>query len=225
MLKFIAALVVLSLSSCTSKNIVPEENKAAIHRLLEGNQRYRENDPLHPDQTSARKREIYGEQHPFAVIVSCSDSRVPPELVFDQGLGGLFVIRTAGHALGDFEMASIEYAVEHLHVKDVFVLGHEGCGAIKAFIDHKGKALPGHLGHLVNYISEEPEEIALMEKGECTLEDATIANIKHAVHMIANSKPLLREKVSNRQLNVYGAYYYLVNGQVVMTCKTSADNL
>jgi carbonic anhydrase len=225
MWKVFWVLMVFYLFSCTAKNIVPEEKKAAIHRLLEGNQRYLENDPSHPDQSRARKKEIYGEQHPFAVIVSCSDSRVPPELVFDQGLGGLFVIRTAGHALGDFEMASIEYAVEHLHVKDVFVLGHEGCGAIGAYLNNQGKTLPGHLGHLVKYISEEPEEIALMEKGDCTLEEATLANIKHAVHMIANSKPLLKEKVSNRELNVYGAYYYMGNGRVVMTCKTSADNL
>src|SRR5690606_30463250 len=100
---------------CTQqqKNTVENDNsKAPLERLIEGNKRFQENHPIHPDQTLDRLRELENGQHPFAVIVSCSDSRVPPELIFDQGLGDLFVIRNAGNIISDYELGSIEYAVE-----------------------------------------------------------------------------------------------------------------
>lgn len=107
----------------------------ALARLREGNARYVKGRLKHPDSAPKRRTEIAGTQKPFAVILGCADSRVPPELVFDQGLGDLFVVRTAGQAIGDIELASIEYAVEHLGARFILVLGHERCGAVKATVE------------------------------------------------------------------------------------------
>lgn len=99
--------------SCTNQPQIIGENHSIspLERLIEGNKRFQENHPIHPDQTLERLRELQKGQHPFAVIISCSDSRVPPELIFDQGLGDLFVIRNAGNIISDYELGSIEYAV------------------------------------------------------------------------------------------------------------------
>ena len=97
----------------------------AMERLKGGNKRYVENDALHSNQAKDRREEVAGGQHPFAIILGCADSRVPPELIFDQGLGDLFVNRVAGNIVNDAMLGSIEYAVEHLGVKLLVVLGHE----------------------------------------------------------------------------------------------------
>src|SRR2546430_7064831 len=123
----------------------------AISKLKEGNGRYTSGNLQHPGQTTERRAELTKSQHPFAVIVSCSDSRVPPEIVFDQGLGDLFVLRVAGHVIDNHSLGSIEYAVDHLAVRLIVVLGHQSCGAVKAAketITAKGKA-PGHIESLV----------------------------------------------------------------------------
>src|SRR5437773_6396301 len=105
-------------------------------------------------EAAKRRAELTKSQHPFAIIVSCSDSRVPPEIVFDQGLGDLFVLRVAGNVIDDHSLGSIEYAVDHLAVRLIVVLGHQRCGAVKAAketIDDNGKA-PGHIESLVTAI-------------------------------------------------------------------------
>lgn len=132
--------------------------------LVEGNQRYMRDHPKHPHQSLKRIKELNSGQHPFAVIVSCSDSRVPPELIFDQGLGDLFVIRTAGNVIGDFELGSIEYAVEHLGANLIVVLGHDGCGAVSAFIEHKHERLNNHIQNIIDYLKDEPEEKSINEQ-------------------------------------------------------------
>src|SRR4029077_6435239 len=105
-----------------------------------------------------RIRELKKGQNPFVVLVSCSDSRIPPELIFDQGLGDIFSIRTAGNVIGEYELGSIEYAVEHLHCKLIVVLGHENCGAIQAYATSKTERHNDHIQNLVNYIASEEEE-------------------------------------------------------------------
>jgi carbonic anhydrase len=107
----------------------------ALAKLMAGNQRYVRHKEQHPDQSLARRKELRTVQHPFAVILGCADSRVSPELVFDEGLGDLFVIRVAGNIVDDAVLGSIEYAVEHLGTKLVMVLGHEKCGAISAAVE------------------------------------------------------------------------------------------
>ena len=105
------------------------------------------NKMTHPHQNGQRRTETAAGQHPFAIVLSCSDSRVPPEMVFDQGFGDLFVVRTAGNITDDVAMGSLEYGAEHLHVPLIVVLGHEHCGAVEATL--QGGEAPGHIGKIV----------------------------------------------------------------------------
>ena len=127
---------------------------AALRRLLTGNRRYARLKAIHPDQTGARRQKLASGQQPFATIFGCVDSRVPPEIVFDQGLGDLFVIHTAGEVVDDAVLGSIEYGVEHLGTPLVVVLGHEKCGAVASTIEavRTGAKVPPHIDYLVNGI-------------------------------------------------------------------------
>ena len=109
-------------------------SEQALQTLLDGNKRFVAGQARHPNQSSERLAEVTRGQRPIAIVVSCSDSRIPPEIVFDQGLGDIFVVRTAGHVLDDAALASIEYAAEHLHVPLAVALGHQDCGAVKAAV-------------------------------------------------------------------------------------------
>jgi carbonic anhydrase len=120
---------------------------SALQKLMTGNKRYYEGNLTHPNQTKVRILEVAKGQHPFAIILGCSDSRVPPEVIFDQGIGDLFIIRVAGNIIDNNALGSIEYAVEHLGVKLVVVLGHEKCGAVDATV--KGGEAPGHIKYLI----------------------------------------------------------------------------
>src|SRR6266545_3286958 len=154
-------------------SVAPAE---AISKLKEGNGRYANGNLQHPGQTTERRAELAKGQHPFAIIVDCSDSRVPPEIVFDQGLGDLFIYRVAGNVIDDHGLGSIEYAVDHLGVRLIVVLGHQRCGAVDAAretIAAKGKA-PGHIQSLVTAIKPAVEATAKEDL------DATIkANVKN----------------------------------------------
>ncbi len=185
---------------------------AAVDRLLEGNNRYMRYEPIHPDESRSRRKELTKGQHPYAVVVTCSDSRVSPELVFDQGLGDLFVIRTAGNIMGDIELGSIEYAVQHLNVPLIMLVGHEGCGAIGAYL--KGEHASGHLKTIVDSIAAESEIKALQVKGDQILDHFVKANIQHGVREIIQSSPVIRERIASGSLTVMGAYERLENGKV-----------
>src|SRR6267142_2060587 len=159
-------------------SVAPAE---AISKLKEGNGRYTSGNLQHPGQTTERRTELSKIQHPFAVIVSCSDSRVPPEIVFDQGLGDLFIFRVAGNVIDDHGLGSIEYAVDHLNVRLIVVLGHQSCGAVQAAketIAAKSKA-PGHIQSLVTAIQPAVEATA---KGD--LEATIKANVKDVVRTL-----------------------------------------
>ncbi len=185
-----------------------------LELLMQGNMRFMEHHPIHPDQTLERMRELKKGQAPFAVVVSCSDSRVPPELIFDQGLGDIFVIRNAGNIIGEYELGSIEYAVEHLHTPLVIVLGHQNCGAIAAFIEHKHDTLHNHIQSIINYIKSEPEEIALSDTLNNYFELAVKANIHHGVTLLKNSEPVLGELHREGKLKIKGALYDIETGEV-----------
>ncbi|MFJ3304900.1 carbonic anhydrase [Streptomyces sp. NPDC086549] len=133
----------------------PVTARAALDQLLTGNRRYASGRPLHPHQARGLREALAAGQHPFAVIVGCIDSRVPPELVFDQGLGDLLCTRTAGEVLDEAVLGSIQYGVEELGIPLVLVLGHERCGAVTATLDHlrSGEPVPGHLELLVSEIA------------------------------------------------------------------------
>lgn len=208
---FVLSLVILSCQKPVTPTPVSEK---PITRLMEGNKRFTENHPIHPDQKLELLRELKKGQHPFVVVVGCSDSRVPPELLFDQGFGDLFVIRNAGNVIGDYELGSIEYAVEHLHTPLVIVLGHEECGAISAYVNHQNDSVPGHIQSIIDYIKTEPEENELDKNDPKFLNKAIIANIKHGVHYLKISEPILSELFKNGQIDIVGGIYKLETGEV-----------
>jgi len=208
--------VVFTLACTQNKDDLTNNDslKSPLDRLIEGNHRFQENHPIHPDQTLDRLHELEKGQHPFAVIVSCSDSRVPPELIFDQGLGDLFVIRNAGNIISDYELGSIEYAIEHLETQLIVVLGHKQCGAIGAFIEHKNDSVQNHIQQIIDYIKSEPEEVALEENVSNYYEKAIYANIEHGIHVIEQSKPVLKEFLKADKVKVVGMQYDLETGKV-----------
>ncbi|SNS32515.1 carbonic anhydrase [Belliella buryatensis] len=194
---------------------VPTENLLDI--LLEGNERFSEDHPLHPDQTLNRLRDLSVGQHPLAAIVSCSDSRVPPELVFDQGLGDLFVIRNAGNIVGDYEIGSLEYAIEHLEVPLVIILGHTKCGAIGAFVDHDHDHThhySEYIQKIIDFIDAEEEEKALPRDIPDFYEKAIEANVMHGIHELKNKVPMVNHLIEARKLKIVGAVYDVETGKV-----------
>ena len=184
----------------------------AQQKLIVGNKRYVDAKPSHPNQTVQHRTEVAKGQHPFAAIVSCADSRVPPEILFDQGLGDLFVIRLAGNILNDAALGSLEYAVEHLGVKYIMVLGHERCGAVDATL--KGGEAPGHIGSLVNAIQPAVEK-AKNQPGD-PLDNAVRANVTMVVQQLKSSEPILEGRVKKGDLTVVGARYDLDDGVVAI---------
>jgi carbonic anhydrase len=186
-----------------------------LERLVAGNMRFASGHPIHPDETLQRLRDLKRGQHPFVVMVSCSDSRVPPELVFDQGFGDIFSIRTAGNVMGDYELGSIEYAIEHFQCSLIVVLGHTDCGAIHAYIDSKGAyTRMDHIKDIVEYIDAEAEEQDLVTRHALTLDKAIQANILHGEHLIEQSDPILKKAIQIGKVKVVGALYDVETGQV-----------
>ncbi len=183
----------------------------AISRLKDGNARYTNSKQQHPRQSIKERAELTKSQHPFAIVIGCADSRVPPEIVFDQGLGDLFVLRVAGNVIDDHSLGSIEYAVDHLAVRLIVVLGHQSCGAVKAAKDTiaaKSEA-PAHIQSLVTAIQPAVEATL---NGD--LETTVKANVKNVVQALRSSTPVLKSKVDSGEVRVIGAYYSLDTGAV-----------
>jgi carbonic anhydrase len=208
---------ILVFTACKEETV---QNGSPLERLMAGNKRFMAGHPVHPDETLQRIRDLKKGQDPFAIIVGCADSRVPPELIFDQGLGDIFSIRTAGNIIGDYELGSIEYAIEHLGCKLIVVLGHENCGAIKAFIEDPDIANQhDHIKNIIDYLRAENEEQSLSEADKHQVDKAVRANILHGVHLLQNSLPVLKPLIDKKEVTVVGAYYDLDNGEVVITDK------
>ena len=195
---FLILLILLTIIGCTKedKSNADQKNKTSLEKLIDGNQRFLNEKTIHPHQNKKSVLDNQNSQHPFAVIVTCSDSRVAPEILFDQGIGDLFVIRNAGNLISDIDMGSIEYAVEHLHTKLIVVLGHTECGAIKAYVGDKNNDYKKHRNHIddiVQTVAEEVEEIKEQkhvpkEKNEL---GCINANIEHSTKIIKNN-PIIK---------------------------------
>jgi len=181
-----------------------------LAELKAGNQHHVEHRYTHPNQTDARQKELVSGQHPHAVVLACADSRVPPEIVFDQGLGDIFDVRVAGNIAGDAEIASIEYAVEHLHTPLVVVMGHQSCGAVAAAVE--GGEAPGHLPTLLQAIRPAVDEARKL-KGDLAT-NAVRVNVEHVVAQLRSSKPVLAGVVASGKLQIVGAVYSLETGTV-----------
>ena len=184
----------------------------AFFRILDGHWRYMDNQRKSIQTTSEdRSRHAQG-QFPFAAILGCADSRVSPEVIFDQGQGDLFVVRVAGNVVGDFEQASLEYAVGQLGVHLVIVMGHEQCGAVKAAITHDGSTDAGALGRLLNEIL--PAVIEIRGSEGDVLSKAVRGNVCHSVDKLLERSEFLRKSVDNGVLRVIGLVYDLASGDL-----------
>jgi len=184
--------------------------EAGLKKLLEGNQRYVANAMTRPDQSLERRTELVKGQNPFAIILCCSDSRVPPEIVFDQGLGDLFIVRTAGNVFDNIALGSLEYAAEHLHVPLLVVLGHAKCGAVSATV--AGGHAPGHIFSVVEAIS--PAVLQTKGKPGDPIDNAVVANTRMCAERLRESEPIIGELVKQGKLKVVAARYDLESGRV-----------
>ncbi|SDU07243.1 carbonic anhydrase [Stappia sp. ES.058] len=192
-------------------DIGPDE---AMKRLNDGNARYVSNTPANADFSAGRAARA-GAQYPFAGLLSCADSRVSPELVFDQGPGELFVMRVAGNFVDVSGLASIEFGVAALGIPLLVVLGHSNCGAISATIDviENGTELPGHLPELVNALKP-GVEMALAEKPANPLDAATRQNVLYNVEKLKAATPIVADAVAAGRVKVVGGVYDIATGKV-----------
>ena len=189
----------------------------ALQRLREGNERYVAAKLTLTNATATRRLEVAHEQRPFAAILVCADSRVPAEIVFDQGLGDLFVVRVAGPVADEAVLGSLEFAVTALAVPLILVLGHERCGAVQATVKalEQGDDPPGHIASLVDAIRPAVKQ-ARGRPGDL-VDNALRAHIAGLVERLRAARPILGERVRQGQLKIVGARYNLETGQVEIT--------
>jgi carbonic anhydrase len=189
--------------------------ETALTRLREGNRRHAAGAPQHPTLSEERRQELHRSQHPIAAVLGCSDARVAPELVFDQGLGELFVVRVAGYVVAAEVAASLEFAVEQLGVPLLVVLGHQRCGAVRATVEGLA-GTPLAAGHLPTLVAAISPSVALARRhpGEDLVEAATHVHVRRTVSQIERLEPILAAHVAARRLRVVGAYYGLATGVV-----------
>jgi carbonic anhydrase len=178
--------------------------------LVEGNKRFVSGQAIHPDQSVERRAVLAGGQAPFAIVLTCSDSRVSPELYFDQGLGNLFVARNAGNVIDNHILGSLEYAVEHLHVHLIVVVGHAKCGAVSAAL--LGNHEPGHIQSVLNSIASGLGGVK--DQPGDQLDAAVRANARRSAELVERSEPILQEAVKAGKLRVVSANYDLASGNV-----------
>lgn len=191
---------------------VPSNPEEALAELIAGNDRYMNERCINPHRDMERMQETAPHQAPFAAVVGCSDSRVPVELLFDQGIGDIFVIRTAGNNVNsEMVMGSVDYAIEHLGVKVLLVLGHGSCGGVTSAISEGGHK-HGNIGHLLETIREDVSDFV----GKIDSLDEAILHHTHVqVERIMGYKHVT-EKVEKGELIIKGAYYDVESGKVRM---------
>ena len=191
----------------------PISSEAARQRLVAGNSRYVAGQPLRLDHSSRRESVARG-QMPFAIVLGCSDSRVPPEILFDQGLGDIFTVRVAGNIADDLAIGSMEYAVEHFGPPLIVVLGHERCGAVTATGESvaAGTMPPPHIASLGAALRPAVEASTGMP-GDA-VENAITTHVRLTVAALKASGPILADAVGRGRLEIVGAEYHLASGRV-----------
>jgi carbonic anhydrase len=206
-----AALAVAAAGTAPPSTISGEE---ALHRMMDGNARYVANKTHVRDFAAGRAARVTTHR-PIASILSCADARVGPEFVFDQGPGGLFVVRVAGNILEGEGLASLEYAAQFLGVPLIFVLGHSNCGAVDAAINvvKDNAVLPGHLPGLIDRLK--PAVLAAEQTHPANLLSAAIAeNVRQTVRNISGAQPLLAGMIADRKVKIAGGVYDIATGGV-----------
>jgi carbonic anhydrase len=191
----------------------PSTPDDALRFLLDGNQRFVAGRPEHPNQDAARRETSVNVQRPFAVLFGCSDSRVAAEIIFDRGLGDLFVVRTAGHLVGDEVLASIEYGVAVLDTPLVVVLSHDSCGAVDAALHahDSGQTPPGHLRRIVERLT--PEVLVARAQGITDADEVARLHARATAQTLLEESALIRERVDAGACGIAVLAYRLVDGR------------
>jgi len=195
--------------------ISPQE---ALKKLVDGNERFATGNSTHPNRCDETKNALLRQQKPFVAVLSCSDSRVPVEIIFDAGLGDIFAVRTAGHVLSKEVMGSLEYAVKSLGVKLVMILGHENCGAINTAIQtYQNKSyddLSENLKSIMNHIYPAIEKVECKDNDGDFLNASVKSNIYYQLEDLMKKDDYIKQSVENGKIAVVGAMYSLVSGKV-----------
>ena len=201
-------LVFLSLNLFLNSQVVSPED--SLKRLIDGNKRFLAGKSVRPNQTLEKIKELSKGQKPFAIILGCSDSRVPNEIIFDQGFGDLFVVRTAGQVTSHASWGSMEFASLVLGAKLIVVIGHTKCGAVAAACTVPD--VPGHIVTLINAIKPAAEFTKDFDGDH--VENTVKANVAMQVKMLAGLEPVLSKGVKSKEIKIVGAVYNLETGKV-----------
>ena len=215
-LRIIVALFVAVIFFSGLVIAVTEKGNEALQKLVDGNKRFVSGTLSQKDLGDAKRKELAKGQKPFATVLTCSDSRVPPELLFDQGLGDVFVVRVAGNVVDPIALGSIEYAAEHLGSPLLLILGHSKCGAVKATLEAKGKP-EGNIGAIIKKII--PAADAVKKKGgtqDEILETAIKQNIKNVYADIMKNSKIVPHLVEEGKLMIAAGEYDITTGKVEM---------
>ncbi|MBC2876484.1 MULTISPECIES: carbonic anhydrase [Streptomyces] len=196
----------------------------AFEMLLAGNQRFVTGTPEHPNQDAARRTEVAPAQSPFAVLFGCSDSRLAAEIIFDRGLGDLFVVRTAGHVMGPEVLGSIEYGVSVLGAPLVVVLGHDACGAVAATRSavEDGTTAGGYVRDVIERVT--PSVLAVRAAGRTEDQDFIAEHIRHTVDLLLDRSRVLAEAVDAGRAAVVGLSYRLADGTARLVTVRGLDD-
>ena len=196
----------------TSSAVDAVSTDDSLYKLLEGNQRYVVDRLQFPDRSTDRRLSLIANQKPFAVILGCSDSRVPPEIIFDQGLGDLFVVRVAGNVISPVVLDSIEYACKYLGSSVIMILGHENCGAVQAVYDGKTEDIEAIAEKIFPAIKKCKKE----KRGVTSCIKENVKNVE----MQVNDYPSIRSLIQMGHVKVVGAFYSLATGKVEILPET-----
>ncbi len=184
--------------------------KMALQELMAGNKRYAKGHAKHPGQTKGHRIKVAKDQRPTVVVVGCSDSRVPPTMIFDQGLGVIFEVRTAGHVVDEVAMGSIEYAVTHLGTQLILVLGHTGCGAVTLALT--GQKPKGNMASIAEALMDLADEVQGVT--DDPVGAAVEMNIRNVMEQLTLEGPITSDLVRKNRVLVAGAVYDMVTGRV-----------
>ncbi|GAA1807887.1 carbonic anhydrase [Nesterenkonia flava] len=193
--------------------------------LKEGNERFVNGELRHPNQNAARRSSLTESQHPMAVIFGCSDSRLAAEIIFDVGLGDVFVVRTAGQVIDDAVMGSLEFSVDQLNVPLIMVLGHDSCGAVSATINaaDTGTYPGGYVRDLVERIS--PSVVAARQAGASSVNETVEEHVKQTVQRMTGRSRVLHDAVTEGRTAIVGVTYRLAEGRAdVVTTLGELEN-
>ncbi|MEU3957959.1 carbonic anhydrase [Streptomyces achromogenes] len=206
-----------------TKKIQTPTPRDAFELLMAGNQRFVAGTPEHPNQDAVRRTETAPSQNPFAVLFGCSDSRLAAEIIFDRGLGDLFVVRTAGHVAGTEVLGSIEFGAAVLNAPLVVVLGHDSCGAVAAACSalENGQTPGGFVRDVVERVT--PSVLAARAAGRESAEEILAEHIEHTVDLLLERSRVLAERVADGRLGVVGLSYRLADGSAQLVAARGLD--